>query len=213
MPRWLWIVLAVLLAAMWLATHSRAEPPRAMATSGSGSVSCAMPEPFTDPDQPRQSDDDGRMPPFRLDKALVTPLAGFSLQARVLSRENYSLDAESKYSPTDLALGWGPMADPAISEHLDISQGGRWYRFEWGAKGPPIPLGQIVHNSANMHMIPADPDVADVLAQVRSGDTVRVNGWLVNIEGDDGWHWRSSTSRGDTGDGSCEIVYVCSIRR
>ena len=213
MPRWLWIVLASLLAAMWLATHRPGEPPQAMASSGHGSVTCVPPEPFTDPDSPRQSDDDGRMPPFRLDNATVTPLAGFSLQARVLSREDYSSDDESKYSPTDLALGWGPMADPAILDRLDISQSGRWYYYRWGVHGPPIPPNQIVHSSANMHMIPANAGVADALTQIRSGDTVRVNGWLVKIDRDDGWHWRSSTSRDDSGDGSCEVVYACSISR
>lgn len=211
MPRWLWLSLALLITALWLAGHRHAEPILATSVSGAGAVHCALPDKFTDPDQPRQSTDDGRMPSFRLNQATVTPLAGFSLQARVLSRENYSLGSESRYSPTDLALGWGPMANPAVSDRLGISQGGRWYRYEWGPEGPPIPLAQIVRSSANMHMIPADGMVADSLAQVRAGDTVRLDGWLVRIDSDDGWHWRSSTSREDSGEGACELVYVCSI--
>jgi hypothetical protein len=103
------------------------------------------------------------------------------------------------------------MANPNVSDRLDISQSGRWYHYRWGAEGPPIPLNQIIRNSANMHMIPADRGVADALAQVRSGDIVRLNGWLVKIDGDDGWHWRSSTTRNDSGGGACEVVYVCSI--
>jgi hypothetical protein len=60
-------------------------------------------------------------------------------------------------------------------------------------------------------MIPADSAVADALAKIRQGDTVHLDGWLVQIDRDDGWHWRSSTSRDDSGDGACEVVYVCSI--
>ena len=212
MSRPLWITLLVLAALLWLVTHHHSKPITAMTASGGSAVRCAMPDKYTDPDQPLQTDDDGRMPSFRLDNATVTPLAGFSLQAHVLSREDYSLGDEVRYSPTDLALGWGPMANSTVSDKLNISQGGRWYRYEWGPEGPPIPLEQIVRSSANMHMIPADPGVADALAKVRKGDTVHLDGWLVQIDRDDGWHWRSSTTREDSGDGACEVVYVCSIR-
>ena len=213
MSRNAWIILVVLALAFWLVTHHHARPIQAIAASGGGGVSCALPDRFTDPNQPLQTDDDGRMPPFRLDNATVKPLAGFSLQARVLSREDYMLGEETKYSPTDLALGWGPMANPAVSDKLNISQGGRWYRYEWGGEGPPIAPDQIVRSSANMHMIPADTTVADALASVRKGDTVHLDGWLVQIDRDDGWHWRRSTTREDSGDGACEVVYVCSISK
>jgi len=210
--RSLWITLLVALAALWLVTHHHRQPINAVATAG-GAVRCALPERFSDPNQPLQSNDDGRMPPFRLDNATVTPLAGFSLQARVLSREDYWMGDETKYSPTDLALGWGPMANPAVSDKLGISQGGRWYYYQWGSEGPPIAPDEIVRSSANMHMIPADGSVADALAKIRKGDTVHVDGWLVQINRDDGWHWRSSTTREDSGDGACEVVYVCSISK
>jgi len=211
MSRSHWLILGVAAAAVWLVMHHHSPPIQAKSASGGAGVKCAIPERFSDPNQPLQSNDDGRMPPFRLDNATVTPLAGFSLQARVLSREDYSLGEESKYSPTDLALGWGPMANPAVSDQLGISQGGRWYHYQWGPGGPPIALDQIVRSSANMHMIPADVAVADALSRVRKGDVVHLDGWLVEIDRDDGWHWRSSTTREDSGDGACEVIYVCSI--
>ena len=33
-------------------------------------------------------------------------------------------------------------------------------------------------------------------------------GYLVDVDHDSGWYWRSSMSRLDTGDGACELVYV-----
>lgn len=141
-----------------------------------------------------------------------TPLADFALSARVLGREDYRAGREAELSPTDLALGWGPMSDSAVLEHLDISQGGRWYRYRWGAEGPPIPPADIVRSSANMHMIPADPEVAAVLDEVREGQVIELRGKLVEIRSGDGWRWRSSTSREDSGGGSCEVVWVESLR-
>ena len=62
-----------------------------------------------------------------------------------------------------------------------------------------------------MHMIPATGEVARALAGIRAGQRVRIDGWLVEVQADDGWRWRSSTSREDTGGGACEVVYVCGI--
>ena len=206
MPRWAWLALAVAVLGAWFAWRSSGP-----ADVGYAGVACTLPPAFADAATPRQSDADG-MSPFRLGRANVTPLAGLSLQARVLSREDYSSGAEAEFSPTDLALGWGPMAAEGMADRLDVSQGGRWYRYRWGAEGPPLPPEQIARNSANMHLIPADAAVAAALARVRAGDTVQVEGWLVHIDRDDGWRWRSSLSRDDRGNGSCELVYVCALR-
>ena len=64
-----------------------------------------------------------------------------------------------------------------------------------------------------MHLIPASRSVAKQLRAIRPGHIVRLSGYLVEARRDDGWRWRSSTSRTDTGGGACEVVYVCSIAR
>src|SRR5690606_18040291 len=85
----------------------------------------------------------------RLPGTLV-PLAGFRLSARVLSREDYSTGREARFSPTDLALGWGPMGEDAVLSRLRIRQSARWYHYRWSGD-PPIPRREIARNSANMH--------------------------------------------------------------
>ncbi|MGH8029234.1 MAG: hypothetical protein ACREO3_04790 [Arenimonas sp.] len=204
MPRWAWLALVIALAGA-LAWHATRRT-----TVVGGDVVCTLPPPFVDASTPLQSDVAG-MAPFRLGRAQVTPLAGISLEARVLSRRDYSSGNEAEFSPTDLALGWGPMAAADITDRLDITQSGRWYQYRW-ENSAPMPPAQIARNSANMHLVPADADVAALLAAVREGDTVQVEGWLVRIDRDDGWHWRSSLRRDDTGSGSCELVYVCALR-
>lgn len=142
--------------------------------------------------------------------AQVQALASFSLQARVLGRRDYRNDRESRYAPLDLALGWGPMRQDSVLQQLAISQSGRWYHYRWQGD-PPLAPAQIRDNSANMHLIPADAGVAAALARVRPDDQVALHGWLVQVQASDGWRWRSSLRRDDSGAGACEVVYVCAV--
>lgn len=160
-------------------------------------------------DDPVQTDFDAPRPAIPFKHATLHPLADFSLTARVLSRDDYRFDAESDLSPTDLALGWGRMSDSAVLRSIDISQGGRFYY--WQTKAFPIPRREIETHSANMHMIPADASVAYQLKRVRAGDVISLEGMLVEADKANGWRWRSSLTRGDTGDGACELVYVQSL--
>jgi hypothetical protein len=147
-------------------------------------------------------------PVFEREGFSIKPLARFEGTARVLSRTNYRFGTEAELSPTDLALGWGRMSDSAVIEQLEIDQGGRWYHYTWHAAEPPIPLREIVSSSANMHFVPADPAVADQLGRVREGQVIRFRGLLIEASRADGWRWRSSLSREDSGGGACEIVWL-----
>jgi len=137
----------------------------------------------------------------------LEPLADFSLEARVLSRHDYAFDTESALAPTDLALGWGRMSDSAVLDHLEIAQSARFYSYRWSDQ-PPLPPAEIVRSSANMHLIPADAAVARAIARVRVGAIVALRGHLVEARRADGWRWRSSLTREDSGAGACELVLV-----
>ncbi|WP_405120490.1 hypothetical protein [Pseudomonas leptonychotis] len=143
---------------------------------------------------------------WRVAEHTVSTLQSFQLEARILGREDYYFDRGAKLSPTDLALGWGPMADLDVLRHISISQRNRWYF--WRAEQLPIERRQIEIHSANMHLIPANPDVANTLAGLEEGQQIRLSGQLVRVEGDDGYNWVSSLSREDTGDGACELIWV-----
>jgi hypothetical protein len=161
------------------------------------------------PAVPKQGDVPAGMRAFEKEGFTITPLATFALEARVLSREDYSFDTGAAISPTDLTLGWGPMSDSAVLERLSISQGTRWWR--WYSDDPPIGRSDIEGSAANMHMIPADDGVASALSRVREGDVVALRGYLVEAVRADGWRWRSSLSRSDTGSGACELIWVESL--
>jgi hypothetical protein len=146
---------------------------------------------------------------WQKDEYRITALAQFSLEARVLSKERYWFDREADLSPVDLALGWGPMSDQSVLDRLKISQSGR--RYFWRGRPLPLPAEQIYAHSANMHLLPANEEVKNRLEQICRGDVVSLQGYLVAIQSGDGWRWRSSLSRTDRGDGSCEVVWVESL--
>lgn len=186
-------------------------PPAAPATATVGNPLCPPPPRVAGDGAPLQSPVPSGFPSLNVEDARLTALAGFSIQARVLSRRDYAYGREADYSPTDLALGWGRMDDAAVIQRLDIEQRGRWYHYRWGNAGPPIPSREIAMTSANMHLIPADASVATALSQVRADQQVRIDGWLVELSASDGWRWRSSLTRDDQGAGACEVIYACSI--
>jgi hypothetical protein len=142
----------------------------------------------------------------------LQPLADFDIEARVLSRADYTFDAGATLSPTDLALGWGRMSDTAVIDALDIEQSVRYFTYRW-RDTPPIPPAEIVRSATNLHAIPADAAIERELGRVRVGDVVELRGRLVEASRADGWRWRSSLSREDSGGGACELMLVESIDR
>jgi len=209
MPRWIWVLLALSVAALLWAANRGSSSPVVQPMPGQSAFSCVLTPPAS-PLEPLQTDVPAAMQPFLHGDFSISPLAGFSIEARVLSREDYRFDAGAALSPTDLALGWSAMANPDNYRRLDISQSGRWYHYRWGADGPPLPLGDIVRSSANMHLIPGNEAVAQALSRVRPDQTVRIQGWLVEARRDN-YVWRSSTTRDDSGAGACELIYVCAL--
>jgi hypothetical protein len=137
----------------------------------------------------------------------LTPLARFSLDARILHRKIYWFDRESGLVPVDLALGWGRMSDQSVLDKLKISQSMRFYWYEYQLP-PPIPREEIISHSTNVHVIPASNDVASFCKSVREGELVHLEGELVEATGPAIGTWRSSLTRTDTGNGACELMLV-----
>ena len=144
--------------------------------------------------------------PFDFKGYRITPLAFFEIEARVLSRERYRRGREADLSPIDLALGWGPMSAQEVLDQLDISQSNRYYR--WRTDRLPLPAPVIASHSANMHIIPAADPIENELRKIRKGHVVRLGGYLIQANAQDGWRWRSSLTRSDTGGGACELIFV-----
>ena len=183
------LIVATILVAGWLWSHrERSHPPGVVADS-----------------DPVQRPVDAALSLERKGIA-IQALQRFEIEARVLSASTYRLDREADLAPVDLALGWGRMSDSAVLDRLSISQSGRFYF--WRADEFPIPRREIETHSANMHMIPSSPAVERRLKDIVRGQVVRISGYLVEAKAGDGWTWRSSLTRDDTGYGACELIWV-----
>lgn len=167
------------------------------------------------PDPPEQGPrvDEALAPTWSLAGFTVRGVAPYRLTARVLGVRDYrGRDDLGDVMTLDAALGWGGMSDQQVLDGLYIHQGDRWYVYEWDGP-PPFPVGDMAKSSANVHLVPESPHVADQIHRLRLGDRVHLDGWLVNLEGEGGRVVRSSTSRKDTGAGACEVMLVRQVWR
>jgi len=159
--------------------------------------------------EPVQKNLTAAVEPIEKNGYMLTPLAEFQAEARVLSALHYNGDRESDLVPVDLALGWKHMSEDAVLQKIEIFQDGRFYF--WKTNAFPIPRAEIETQSTNMHLIPADSIIEETLKSIKTGERVKFSGYLVEARGKDNWHWRSSLTRKDTGAGACELVYVTSL--
>lgn len=139
----------------------------------------------------------------------LIPKATYRISARVLSHRRYS-DWQSPVVPLDLALGWGAMSDPAVDEWISWRQSNRWYYYAWTVDSP-YNGSDIRDHSANIHIIPANENLANALRLIGDDDLILLEGRLIDInarsENDELWV-KTSLTRRDSGRGACEVLYV-----
>ena len=144
----------------------------------------------------------------------VTPLARYLLAGVVVGRENYHFGWNATLSPCDVAMVWGELARGDLFERLRWSQSGRWY-FWSPRRGFAHDNAFVARHSSNTHIIPANRNVGRAVHLLGPGDIAELTGELVRVEGRKNGRtmvWTSSLSREDTGDGSCELLYVRRVR-
>jgi hypothetical protein len=140
----------------------------------------------------------------------ITAVATYTIRARVLHTKHYWADGND-IVPFDVALGWGRMSDQSIIDKFRISQGNRFFFYEYDGS-PVIPESEIVCHSSNNHLIAADSHIAHAIAGLYPGEIVTMQGYLVNVSNAKGLVWNSSLTRTDTGNGACEVMYVQGIK-
>jgi hypothetical protein len=188
-----WILIAIGALLWWLAS-------RPIASATVGDVRWL--------DEPRQVDTDGA--PFvvetRRGQVQLHPRATFEVSAVVVGSERYRLDDSAFLSPLDLALAWGDAASPEVRRRVHVYQAARF--FSWSTRDSSLDLGRLSRQQANVHVIPATPNVRRALLGIGRDDAVRLAGLLVDAQAADGFRWGTSLSRTDSGMGSCELLWV-----
>lgn len=141
---------------------------------------------------------------------IYQPVADYSITARILSKKRYSGDWSAQVAKYDFAFGWGKMSNPELTKDISISQSMRFY-FYRAKPECTLTMRYIARHSANNHLIPANNAVKKALASLNKEDIARFDGKLIKLTG---WYdkrtvtWGTSTTRNDTGNGACELIYV-----
>jgi hypothetical protein len=144
---------------------------------------------------------------------IVRPVAEYELWGLVASRNNPRsiMDAYHDWTSVDtrdLGIIWGKNLRNNDFHRVKIRNSS--WQVHWR-----YPHGVTFYNDSisNNHLITGDPAVRSAIGRVQRGDQIHMKGMLVNYRsGDEPGSWRrSSTSRTDTGNGACEVVYVESI--
>ena len=143
----------------------------------------------------------------------------YEIEALVVHTKAYDGSSfADKMSPLDAALAWGKVAQYNKKIDFNWSQSGRWYSWHVDDVSVLAPVGgtsYVNEHSANTHLLPSSSTVKDKVKKIRRGDHIRLKGYLVDVDaeksnGDTYW-WHSSTTRTDTGDGACEVMYVTDV--
>ncbi len=143
------------------------------------------------------------------------PVAKYSVAAVVLSKKTYFSGWEKRISPVDLVLGWGSLADKENIKKIKINQSDRWYSYRILEGEKLLKDDEVIFNSSNNHIIPADDNLKKALKRIKKGETIYLEGYLVNVKGkylENSVFWVTSTKRNDTGNSSYEIFYVTKIK-
>ena len=139
----------------------------------------------------------------------ISVLQPFHGNFRILGSKTYQDDEQAKFSPIDYAVSWGLFAKPEIARTISVQQYDRF--LNWKIDKLPVSPKQAIQMVSNMHIIPANPQIAEQIKQVQRGDLVQLKGDLVEIKDKD-LVWKSSLTRTDIGDGACELFRVNSIQ-
>ena len=145
----------------------------------------------------------------------LTPKAHYVLRGIVLGESSYHYDAFYKLAPCDVAMCWGKLVKGKQYTQLKWSQSTRWYWWTYG-EGFGHDNAWVSRWSSNTHIIPADRNLERAAKGLRERQPAELEGDLVFVDWSNGgqarW-WRTSLSREDTGNGSCEILYLTRVRQ
>lgn len=135
-----------------------------------------------------------------------TPLYDYSIKAKVVSKKSYN-DSTGFLSKYDLLLLWGKYVGKHYYSKIKFGQRNRWGFWNW--KNINIDDNDFNSHVANNHIIPADESIEMFVADVNDGDLVSLKGSLVKVYCKEGnIKWKSSISRDDWKDKSCEVFFV-----
>jgi hypothetical protein len=140
-----------------------------------------------------------------------TPLFRYDITAFVFGT-SHKFVSEFKDTLTDIGLLWGNNASKGYYRNVKLRVMMDHYEVSW-KYGDNFDL----YSAANTHIATCDSNAFRKIRSVKTGDQIKVKGWLVNAKISKNPNetdpskiltWDSSVTRNDTRGGSCELMYV-----
>lgn len=148
--------------------------------------------------------------PWQKNDFTITPLYRYEIKGVVLTYGNFFFTSEASLSPVDVTLGWGPLSDQAIIDQMTFIHAPRWVAISLPDGKSPIAYDLLSTSFSNNHLIPANDAVASTLKRITKGDILTLKGYLISATNST-YYWSSSTTRTDTGQGACEVMWVDAV--
>ena len=159
--------------------------------------------------------------PFSIEKNgktyLVTPLFNYELNGLVVSYHHSSdwLDYyhekwEDYLNLKDICVIWGQNIESGIYQKMTFKN--KSYSCWWNLRSGTDQTEWSKFKNANIsnnHLLSNSDKINEIILKTKKGDRIYLKGYLVNYSLNDGIFKReSSTTRTDTGMGSCETIFV-----
>ena len=142
--------------------------------------------------------------------------ANYSISAKVVEKKYYfPYKISNKLSRYDLGLVFGKLLDESLLSEITFKNTGhRSLQTTYFSSLPAKVGGNVGLYFSNTHVIHANDNVLKCLRNIKEGDYVKLDGYLVYVTYKNGkgtGTWNSSLTRTDRGDGACEVMYVKSV--
>jgi hypothetical protein len=148
----------------------------------------------------------------------ITPLYSYEIYGLAISdySSNNWLDITHKKDPAntkDICVTWGDNIGSGAYKKVKYKHGEFTCYYYYNEKIDPSFNGRFLSNN---HLIPKDKNVKNQIGRVNIGDQIHIKGYLANYiifdkNGKQISSRNTSTTREDSGNGACEIIYVDKI--
>lgn len=150
---------------------------------------------------------------YRGHRYQIEPVAAYAISGLVVSRNDISSVFDAYHTKDsvdfrDICLVWGSNVGSGVFRKF------KFWSMPWSCHYQTDDRAALdsfnESQISNNHLLSADPAIRETISKMEIGDQVRLQGFLVN-------YWpleaselvrRTSTTRNDTGNGACEVLWV-----
>ncbi len=147
--------------------------------------------------------------PFQFRDATIVPLRKISGEVRVLEKKRYFFDNKREYSPIDVLIGWKALSDERNLDHIHFSLSDRYFEYEFTR--PPLPVNEMLSQIDLWHLVPSNEEIDNQIKRLRKGNVISIEGYLIDIEPDTKYAWRSELVKPKNQNLKNTIVWITDI--